>query len=437
MCLLETDPALEGAVYQAAVEVLLAVQAAAPPTGVPDLTGHRLGRGGGAWRPTGMPPRSPASGPTPGPFTRALTAALARHADGPRILILRDYHAGNLIWLPDRKGAARVGVLDFQQAQMGQPVYDLISLVQDARRDVGAATEAACRAQFAAAMGRPVEALDTACAVIAAQRALRILGIFARLCLVAAKPAYVALIPRVWAQLTEALRHPDLAELRAVCRALLARTHPPSPGPDHPAMRPQPLPLMLFAAGFGTRMGALTATRPKPLVPVLRPAADRPGAGSGARGGGGPVVANTHYLGQMIADHLAGSGVAISHEPGPILETGGGLKQALPLLGAAQGGPVMTLNPDAVWRGPNPLALLQAAWDPGADGRAAAGAGRGPGARPHGGQVPISTWTAPAGWPGPAAWPRGCCIWARRSCAPGPSRPARSGCFPCMASGPR
>ena len=121
---------------------------------------------------------------------------------------------------------------------------------------------------------------------------------------------------------------------------------------------------MLFAAGFGTRMGALTANRPKPLVPVCgRPLIDR--ALDLARAAGAdPVVANTHYLGQMIADHLAGSGVAISHEPGQILETGGGLKQALPLLGAAQGGPVMTLNPDAVWRGPNPLALLRAAWDP-------------------------------------------------------------------------
>ncbi|MBP9182352.1 MAG: nucleotidyltransferase family protein [Fuscovulum sp.] len=129
-------------------------------------------------------------------------------------------------------------------------------------------------------------------------------------------------------------------------------------------MRPQPLPLMLFAAGFGTRMGALTATRPKPLVPVLgRPLINR-ALDLARTAGAAPVVANTHYLGQMIADHLAGSGVAISAEPGPILETGGGLKQALPLLGVSDGGPVMTLNPDAVWRGPNPLALLQAAWDP-------------------------------------------------------------------------
>lgn len=121
-----------------------------------------------------------------------------------------------------------------------------------------------------------------------------------------------------------------------------------------------PLPLMIFAAGFGTRMRELTAARPKPLIPVRgRPLIDR--ALELARAAGcAPVVANTHYLGRMIANHLAGTGVAISDEA-RILETGGGLKQALPLL---PGAAVMTLNPDAVWRGPNPLMALRTAWDP-------------------------------------------------------------------------
>lgn len=123
-----------------------------------------------------------------------------------------------------------------------------------------------------------------------------------------------------------------------------------------------PLPLMIFAAGFGTRMRELTAARPKPLIPVLgRPLIDR-ALDLAREAGCAPVAANTHYLGQMIADHLAGTGVRISDEAGQILETGGGLKKALPLL---PGPAVMTLNPDAVWRGPNPLAALRAAWDPG------------------------------------------------------------------------
>lgn len=126
-------------------------------------------------------------------------------------------------------------------------------------------------------------------------------------------------------------------------------------------MPPASFPLMLFAAGFGTRMRSLTANRPKPLIPVLgRPLLDR-ALDLARQAGTAPVVVNTHYLADQIAAHLAGTGVQISPEPDEILETGGGLQRALPLLGP---GPVMTLNPDAVWRGPNPLALLAQAWDP-------------------------------------------------------------------------
>ncbi|MBK5926485.1 nucleotidyltransferase [Rhodobaculum claviforme] len=115
---------------------------------------------------------------------------------------------------------------------------------------------------------------------------------------------------------------------------------------------------MLFAAGFGTRMGTLTAARPKPLIEVAgRPLIDHALAlTQGLR-----VVVNTHYHADQIAAHLAGRGVAISHEPA-ILDTGGGLKAALPVLG---GGAVFTLNSDAVWAGPNPLGVLRAAWRPG------------------------------------------------------------------------
>lgn len=118
-------------------------------------------------------------------------------------------------------------------------------------------------------------------------------------------------------------------------------------------------PLMIFAAGLGTRMRPLTDTRPKPLIPVAdRTLLDR-ALDLGRDAGAGPIVVNTHYLGHQIAAHLAGRDVAISSESGTILDTGGGLRQALPLLGQ---GPVMTLNPDVVWSGPNPLAALNAAW---------------------------------------------------------------------------
>jgi MurNAc alpha-1-phosphate uridylyltransferase len=121
------------------------------------------------------------------------------------------------------------------------------------------------------------------------------------------------------------------------------------------------LPLMLFAAGFGTRMGVLTATRPKPLIEVAgRPLIDH-ALDLVTAHGAAPVVVNLHYLPDQLARHLAGRDIRLSHETPEILETGGGLRAALPLLGP---GPVFTMNTDAVWRGPNPLDHLAALWRP-------------------------------------------------------------------------
>jgi MurNAc alpha-1-phosphate uridylyltransferase len=117
---------------------------------------------------------------------------------------------------------------------------------------------------------------------------------------------------------------------------------------------------MLFAAGFGTRMGAMTAARPKPLIPVAgKPLIDH-ALTLADEAGITHIVANTHYLPDQIATHLAPRGIALSNETPAILETGGGLKAALPLLGS---NPVLTLNTDAVWTGANPLTQLIAAWD--------------------------------------------------------------------------
>ena len=118
--------------------------------------------------------------------------------------------------------------------------------------------------------------------------------------------------------------------------------------------------VMLFAAGFGTRMGALTAERPKPLVPVAGRALIDHALDLTAARGISKIVVNLHYRGQMIRDHLAGRQILFAEEP-EILETGGGLKAALPLLGPD---PVLTLNSDAIWQGPNPIEALLAAWDP-------------------------------------------------------------------------
>lgn len=126
-------------------------------------------------------------------------------------------------------------------------------------------------------------------------------------------------------------------------------------------MTGDPQAAMLFAAGFGTRMGDLTRDRPKPLIevagrPLIDHALDLARAVALAR-----IVANLHYKPEMLARHLRPQGVLLSHETPDILDTGGGLKAALPLLGD---GPVFTLNTDAIWAGPNPLDLLRDAWDP-------------------------------------------------------------------------
>jgi len=118
---------------------------------------------------------------------------------------------------------------------------------------------------------------------------------------------------------------------------------------------------MIFTAGFGTRMGALCATRPKPLIKVGgKPLIDHAlGIAKGA--GIARIAANLHYLPQMLEQHLSPKNVLLSHEHPDILDTGGGLRQALPLLGA---GPVFSLNPDAIWKGENPLTMLARAWNP-------------------------------------------------------------------------
>ena len=124
-----------------------------------------------------------------------------------------------------------------------------------------------------------------------------------------------------------------------------------------------PQAVMIFAAGLGTRMGALTRDRPKPLIEVAgRPLIDH--ALALARAAGIPrVVVNTHAHAEQLRAHLArvAPEALVSHEP-VLLETGGGLKQALALLGP---GPVFTLNSDVVWTGANPLRALVAAWVPG------------------------------------------------------------------------
>ncbi|MCU0903858.1 MAG: phosphotransferase [Tabrizicola sp.] len=224
--LVAADPGREPELYETAVDTLVALQSAPPPPGLPNLSAADWAEAAAlaldcyAVAATGQRP-------DPAGFLAALTQAMKAHADGPRVLILRDFHAENLLWLPGRAGLARVGLLDFQLGQLGQPGYDLVSLLQDARRDVSPSTEASLVARFAAATGADQETFAAHYATLGAQRALRILGVFARLALVGGKPRYLVLIPRVWGQLQQNLSHPSLARLRDACDAVL-----PKPTPD-------------------------------------------------------------------------------------------------------------------------------------------------------------------------------------------------------------
>ncbi len=140
----------------------------------------------------------------------------ARGGAGASVFTHRDYHAENLIWLPEREGLARVGLLDFQDAVLGHPAWDLFSLLQDARRDVSDALERAMVARYLAA--RPDldrEAFLADYAGLGALNAARILGIFARLIFRDGKPRYAAFIPRVRRALEKNLAQPGMEGLRA------------------------------------------------------------------------------------------------------------------------------------------------------------------------------------------------------------------------------
>jgi hypothetical protein len=164
------------------------------------------------------------SGSVRAEFGHVWRETLAGIVNAPPTWTLRDYHSPNLIWLPEREGTARVGLLDFQDAVLGHPAYDLASLLQDARVDVPAELELGLLGLYATERkGSDPEfdtgAFATAYAILAAQRATKILGIFARLDRRDGKPQYIRHLPRIQAYLARNLAHPELGRLRTWYRA--------------------------------------------------------------------------------------------------------------------------------------------------------------------------------------------------------------------------
>lgn len=225
--LIGTEPTREAEIYAAAIDFLADLHRHEPPGFAPTLDGPALGGLTAILSEWYLPgvgaPPDAAVDDLP-----ALVAALHdRLGDGRVALALRDFHSENLIWLPGRTGHARLGLLDFQDAVTAHPAYDLVSLLQDARRDVPPEIEQAMIARYVRVRGLDQDRFLAICSLLGAQRALRIVGVFARLARRDGKTQYLAHLPRVWAALHRNLAHPALTDL-----ARLVRTGIPAPTPE-------------------------------------------------------------------------------------------------------------------------------------------------------------------------------------------------------------
>ena len=224
---LAADPTPERQLYEAATHVLIALhEAAAPelPAYDPPLMANLAGLAFTKYR-AGI--LGDDGGEAYRRFLPRFEDILRDTTGGKQVVILRDYHAENLLWLPERSGPARVGLLDFQDAMLGHPAYDLVSLLQDIRRDVPAGIEIAMTDLYISASGMDDHAFRTAYAVLGTQRNLRILGVFARLATDYGKPHYLDLIPAVWAHVKRDLDHPALAPVADLLLEAL-----PAPTPE-------------------------------------------------------------------------------------------------------------------------------------------------------------------------------------------------------------
>ncbi len=216
----------EETLYAAAVDVLVELHQHAPPDNLaPYSTAHMAGL-------TELVPEwyLPATGQREHSentaFCSEIETLLSTHAPTHPVMIHRDFHAENLLWLPQRDGLRRVGLLDFQDAMLGHRAYDLVSLLQDARRDVSPAVEETMINRYISKSGVDAAPFRAAYAAWGVQRHLRIIGVFARLCVRDGKPEYIDFMPRVWGYLIRDLSHPALHDIQAMLLSLM-----PAPTP--------------------------------------------------------------------------------------------------------------------------------------------------------------------------------------------------------------
>lgn len=214
---LKAEPHLEDASYRQAVCLLAALHRIAPPQGLRPYDRAELAREVLLFPQWYL--KAAGIDLDEAPYLEAWDAVwgnvLAETADDP-VLVLRDYHAENLMLLADRPGAKGLGLLDFQDALAGHRGYDLVSLLQDARRDVSPRLEREMIDLFARESGLPdAAAFRAGYEVLGAQRNVKILGIFVRLRDRDGKQGYVERLPRVWGYVERNLAHPALAPVKA------------------------------------------------------------------------------------------------------------------------------------------------------------------------------------------------------------------------------
>lgn len=147
-------------------------------------------------------------------FLAVWESLLTKAEFGAPVFVHRDYHADNLLWLPNRSGSARIGMLDFQDALIGPAAYDLVSILEDARRDVSPATVEAVLEHYIAAANVERDSFMAQYALLGAQRNSKIVGIFTRLAVRDGKAQYLSFLPRVWGHLARDVEHPALAPLK-------------------------------------------------------------------------------------------------------------------------------------------------------------------------------------------------------------------------------
>ena len=207
----------EAVLYGVAVDLLVDLHRRPAPADLPPYDDRRLLDEANLLTEWYMPAlrRSPPPPEVKTEYERLWQSLFPLARAGVEVMVLRDYHADNLMWLPGRCGLARVGLLDFQDAVRGPAAYDLVSLLEDARRDVRPELAEGMIDRYLAATGADPETFRMAYAIMGAQRNAKIVGIFTRLWKRDGKAAYLDLVPRVWALLERDIDHPALAPVKA------------------------------------------------------------------------------------------------------------------------------------------------------------------------------------------------------------------------------